>query len=481
MRSIGFLLLLLLSRMAPAAPLEVETEWLAVLLNGSRAGHMQLTRQVFADRIETTEAFFLKIDRGGVPIVVQSEESYTETRDGRPLGFGAVQRISGAEMVIEGTIDERGIAHVLTRSAGSVQRQEFPWPEDVLMAEGSRRLMAANGLEPGTEYALKVFVPSSLQTVEARVIIEGIERVELLGVEQDLLRLTETVQIGQTETPMVAWIDSELTLKKTRMSLMGLTFEAIACPEQCATAEIEPTEFFAGALTPSPRTLSPAMRESALTYRIRAKYDAGPLYFPASEEQRVTAAAGFHEITIRRLDGAAAARSEPIDGSEFLSATRWLQIDEPAIRRLAREARGGEQTDRGTMRALERFVRDYVSDKNLSVGYASALEVARNRSGDCTEHALLLAALGRAAGIPTRIATGLAYVDSWLGAENVFVPHAWTQALIDGRWVSFDAALGGFDAGHIALGYGDGDPWDFYDGVNTLGNLDIVSIEAPND
>lgn len=456
-------------------PLERHSEWLAVLLNGNRAGHMNVTREVYSDRVETRELFFLKIDRGGTPIEVQSEESYTETRDGRPLGFGAVQRISGAEMTIEGTVSD-GLAEVITKSAGSVQSQQFRWPEDTLMAEGSRLLMSAKGLDPGTEYPVRVFVPSSLQAVDATVAIEGRERVDLFGVEQNLVRLTETVKLGQTETPMVAWVTDELDVRKTQMTMMGLTFEAIACPEPCATAEIEPTEFFASALTTAPQRLEPDQRRGPLTYRIRTRDGAGPVYFPESDEQRVVSAAGVHELTIGRIDGAPPA--EAIDRAAYLGATRWLQVDEPAIRRLARQALNGEPDAHAMMQRLERFVRDYVSDKNLSVGYASALEVARNRSGDCTEHALLLAALGRAAGIPTRVATGLAYVDRWLGAEHVFVPHAWTQALIDGRWVSFDAALNGFDSGHIALGFGDGEPWDFYDGVNTLGNIEIVAVEA---
>ncbi len=457
-------------------PLERHAEWLAVLLNGNRAGHMNVTREVYSDRVETREVFYLKIDRGGTPIEVQSEESYIETRDGRPLGFAAMQRISGAEMAIEGSVSD-GIAQVITRSAGSVQTQQFQWPEDTLMAEGSRLLMRTKGLAPGTRYPVRVFVPSSLQAVEATIAIEGRERVDLFGVEQDLVRLTETVKLGQTETPMVAWVTDELDIRKTRMTMMGLTFEAIACPEPCATAEIEPTEFFATALTTSPQKLDPDLRLGPLTYRIRTRDGAGPVYFPESDEQRVVTGSGVHELTIGPIDGTPPA-AEPVDASAYLGATRWLQVDEPAIRRLARQALNGEPDAHATMRRLERFVRDYVSDKNLSVGYASALEVARDRSGDCTEHALLLAALGRAAGIPTRVATGLAYVDHWLGAEDVFVPHAWTQALIDGRWISFDAALNGFDSGHIALGFGDGEPWDFYDGVNALGNIEIVAVEA---
>ena len=154
-----------------------------------------------------------------------------------------------------------------------------------------------------------------------------------------------------------------------------------------------------------------------------------------------------------------------------------MQVDAPEIVRLAERARGNAQTPHETMVRLQNYVRDYVYDKNLSVGYASALEVARNRSGDCTEHALLLAAMGRALGIPTRIATGLAYVDHWLGNEHVFVPHAWTQALVGGYWISYDAAIGQFDAGHIALAYGDGDPWRFFEAANTLGNIEITAAE----
>ena len=59
--------------------------------------------------------------------------------------------------------------------------------------------------------------------------------------------------------------------------------------------------------------------------------------------------------------------------------------------------------------------------KNLSVGLATAKEVARTLAGDCTEHAVLAAALGRAAGIPTKVATGLVYFQGMLGY------HMWTE------------------------------------------------------
>jgi hypothetical protein len=91
-------------------------------------------------------------------------------------------------------------------------------------------------------------------------------------------------------------------------------------------------------------------------------------------------------------------------------------------------------------------------------GHYTALDTIVRRAGDCTEAAVLLAALGRAVRIPTRVVSGLVYSrDDYHGLGNVFVPHSWVLAYVDGEWRSFDAALDHFDSTHIALIIGDGD------------------------
>ena len=94
------------------------------------------------------------------------------------------------------------------------------------------------------------------------------------------------------------------------------------------------------------------------------------------------------------------------------------------------------------------------------LGYASAEEALRTRSGDCTEYAVLLAALARARNIPARVSYGLVYADRFSGKKDVFSPHAWVQAWTGTRWESYDAGIGEFDATHLALGIGRGDPRD---------------------
>jgi transglutaminase-like putative cysteine protease len=119
------------------------------------------------------------------------------------------------------------------------------------------------------------------------------------------------------------------------------------------------------------------------------------------------------------------------------------------------------------------------------VGYASAAEVAESRQGDCSEFAILTAALCRAAGIPAEIVMGMAYVKEWRDFENCFGGHAWVQAYVGGKWVGLDAAfksagLGGFDAGHIAQAVGNGDPEDFFSLIGSFGRFEIEKLQIKN-
>lgn len=456
-------------------PVSFEEDWMALLLDGHKTGHVHSTRTEYADRVEHTEAYDMQIKRSGVAIGMRTVDTTVETLDGKPVSFSSIQEIGGGRMTMDGVIDPDGTVTVTTSSAGTEQTQTFTWPEGALMAEGLRLQMESSGVEPGARFEVLTFVPSSLQSAPLEVLIGEEETVDLFGIEYTLIRTEHTMDIGATETTAIAWMDADWRPKKMQFSLMGLNLETLACPKECATAMAEPAEFFARTFAASPENLDRSERAGALSYQIRSTSDK-PIFFPSSQEQAVIASDSGFALQIAPVS----ADTQPVaDAAEdFLGSSRWLQTENPEIEKLAATARGDAESPREIMETLERFVRSYVSDKNLSVGYATALETARNRSGDCTEHALLLAALGRASGVPTRIATGLAYVERWLGAEDVFVPHAWTQALIDGQWISYDAALGQFDSGHIALSYGDGDPWNFYDGVNTLGNFVIDSIET---
>ena len=65
---------------------------------------------------------------------------------------------------------------------------------------------------------------------------------------------------------------------------------------------------------------------------------------------------------------------------------------------------------------------------------------------------MLTAALCRAAGVPSRTAVGLVYVDD-PDRGPVFGFHMWTEVWVKGQWLGLDATLGqgGVGAAHLKI------------------------------
>ncbi len=120
-----------------------------------------------------------------------------------------------------------------------------------------------------------------------------------------------------------------------------------------------------------------------------------------------------------------------------------------------------------------------MTDKNFEVAFAAANEVARDLSGDCTEHSVLAAAMCRAQGIPARVAIGLIYVDKHDG----FGFHMWNEVYVNQRWVAIDPSWdqSTVDAVHIKLNDSSLEgvsPFEaFLPVVRVMGKLQIEPIE----
>lgn len=462
------LVLPLLVRAEPPAE-----QWFTVLLDGRKIGSFNTTRHVHGDQVTTRQTLHLVLDRNGTGIALSSDETSEETRGGKPLAFHSVTRLSGEETRIDGTIRDGTIA-VRTHAGAGMRERTLAWPEGALLPEGLRLGAIEAGLVPGTRWRSLAFQASTLDAITVDNVVGDTVSVELPHGNRRLATITQTLEYPGAAVRSQAWVDTEQTLYKLTMPMLGVELTLLACDRACANAPNQSSDVFENTLVSMPRALS-AEELAGARYVLRSRDGRALPDLPQTGEQRVRRDGDGLHVEIRR-----AARSgvEAAPTPADRNPNDWLQSGSPEIIELARRGVGDAQDDAARMRNLEQFVRGFIRDKNLGVGYASALEVARNPEGDCTEHALLLAALGRAAGIATRVVNGLAYTPGFAGHEHVFVPHAWTQAFVDGRWQSFDAALSGFDAGHIALAIGDGDPLRFYQGIDALGRIDIERVEA---
>lgn len=126
--------------------------------------------------------------------------------------------------------------------------------------------------------------------------------------------------------------------------------------------------------------------------------------------------------------------------SPWLQPTISMQSDNPKIVALSRTLREGQKDVCGLIDTFTRYVYTTLKKRNTAT-FSNALETLNAGFGDCGEHAVLLGALLRAAGVPARIVLGLVYV----GPKKAYMYHAWVLAHAD-DWVFADAALGAFPA-----------------------------------
>jgi transglutaminase-like putative cysteine protease len=99
---------------------------------------------------------------------------------------------------------------------------------------------------------------------------------------------------------------------------------------------------------------------------------------------------------------------------------------------------------------LARLVDRWVERKSMSRGIDPASRVAARREGDCSEHAVLLAAAARLAGRAARVVLGIALVP--LDGRLRGFGHAWTE-IHDGRaWRTVDATALPVGVRYLPLG-----------------------------
>jgi len=458
-----------------------ETEYFALFLEGKKVGYAVQNRVVAGRKVTSSIELEITLSRTGIPVSVQTKAITIETIDGKPLGFELEQALGLTVTKTTGTIDERGKVRVKTGQ----QQTEFDWPGGAVMSEGMRLLHLRNGLKEGTGYTAKLFDPSAMQVVDVEVEVGPKQNVDLLGRVVALTEVRSTARSAQFGSiNSTEYYDEELRLQKSVTPLMGMTIEQVACTKEFALGENDVLEVVDKMFLASPAPLNNLSSTVSVTYYLSPTGEAEPR-IPSGDNQKVRLDDGKVILTVKPVS-APAGVSFPYKGNdpaalEALEPTRYVESDQKLIIDLARRAIGNTRDAAEAARRIEKFVAEYVTDKSLSVGYASAAEVAASRQGDCTEYAVLTAALCRAVGIPAQVVTGLAYVSQWRDFRNGFGGHAWVQAYLGDRWVGLDAAfksigLGGYDAGHIALAVGNGNPEDFLNLINTMGLFKIDKV-----
>jgi hypothetical protein len=324
--------------------------------------------------------------------------------------------------------------------AGQAEPQRLTLKAPLYMPMTARSRLAAAGFAEGRKVTLDVFDPSAMSGHPMELVVERREPLSLDGRTRDAWLVRESFR-GMTSR---VWLDDDgRTLREE--GPMGL----VARRENADTAlsggwEGDAAFDLTNAIAipvqqplPEPRSLA------LLTVRIDGLGD-----LALSDDERQSYRDGVLRI-VREKVGQKGSYTLPYEGERWrdeLAATPFLQIDDPTVRRTAAEVLDRENDPRRAAEKLRRWVYDSL-DKVPTASIPNAVQVLEMRAGDCNEHAVLLAALARAGGLPARVVAGVVYLD------GAFLYHAWNEVWLGDGWVSVDPALDQLpaDATHIKL------------------------------
>ncbi len=475
--------MLLLAAAAPAD--ESRTIYYAVFADGKKIGHAFETRAIEGTDVITTQAAVMTFTRGEVSVEMRQSETHVETGSGEPLGFGATQQLGPIKTTVDGKLTNDGQIELTVDSFGQKrQKTMVDWPKGALMSEGVRLLQQKKGLREGTTYSASMFSSTMRRAMVMKVKVGPTQMVDLLGrvVKLTELKLAMQSPTGAGEIAFVNYVDDEYNSQKVILPILGMTIEMIACDKAFALSKNDVVDFLDKCILKSPVPLEGLAEAKSATYTLQPTGSRRIRGIPSTDNQTVRPGEGKAVIVTVRLVKAPAGAAFPYRGKDTaalaaLKPTQYVQSDRKEIIDLTRWAVGEAKDAATAARRIEAFVGKYIKTKSLSVGYASAAEVAASKEGDCSEHAVLTAAMCQAAGIPARVVMGYVYIPKWGKYTNVFGGHAWVEALIGDKWIYLDATRPKPGAGHVALAVGDGDPASFFDMALSMGYFKIAKVD----
>ncbi len=412
-----------------------DKDWREIYLKDRKVGYTVSLIRPFKEGYFIQEELFLKLNLMGLG---RNLYALTQAQVDEKLLLKSFQFMMTSGVVrfrMSGKVE----GDVLVLSSGGQSAKRIKLVQSPMVGSSMNYFFRSRRVKVGDVFHLPFFDPSTLMQKDLIIKVTGKETLTLRRITYDAFRL-ETDLWGKR---LVFWIDQNgETLKEE--GFMGLT--TVKSSAASAPQEIEGgSDLYEMTAVVPDRPLKDSVRLSYLKMKLEGvdKMD------PVLNRGRQRLQEGVLEVEKEKISVQSSytlgQHNFPSEWKAFLEPEFNIESGDKEILEAAQRIAGNDRNPVSAAKKILKWVYRNVEKKPV-LSIPSALEVLRTRAGDCNEHATLLTALLRAAGIPSRLSIGLVY------ARDKFYYHAWTEAYL-GEWISMDATLDQMpaDASHIKL------------------------------
>jgi hypothetical protein len=417
----------------------ISEQWMEIFVRGRKVGYAVTGVKKIEGGFDVTEQMFLAVNMMG-----SAREILSNTRAQLDEGF----LLSSFDFsVVSGLFDFRisgemkgNNLHLSTGEKGKEKTRTIRLPSRPMISAGITHFFKSREFKVGDSFTFPVLDPITMTSKPTTIKVAAREVITLDGQSYKAYRL-EMNSLGR---PLLFWLDEEgvslkeegfmgFTLVRSSSSRAKLGLNRSGQIDFCELSAIKvarkledprKVSYLEVELNHVPASLPVDGSRQSLSGRILAV-----------EKERPPFEASY-VIPYRARDRKLL---------RYLRPELLIQSDDSGIATLAKTIVDGVTDPFRAAKMILSWVFENL-EKTPVASIPDAREIFKHRKGDCNEHATIVTALLRAAGIPARIVAGVVYKD------GRFYYHAWNEAYIN-RWVSMDATLRQVpvDATHIKL------------------------------
>jgi transglutaminase-like putative cysteine protease len=460
----------------PAAKVVFDA-WEAVYLDGIKVGyqHTSVERRENDGKklFHTTRDMHLAIKRYDRVVAQRLVLSSDETADGKVVGLAMTQYLD-KDHKIEQSGRVEGDKFIV-KTPSNPNGEALPWKEGTIGFYGQELLFQTHKVKAGDRFRFVGYELALLASVQYQVLVKDPEEKEVLAAKNDggeakgepvrkrLLRaeiVPDKIKRGEDVIPLpklTVWLDDKRRVAVSESEMPGLgrmttyrTTRTLAEKEGAAPEQM--ADLGKNSFIRLNRAIENPHRASEIVYRITIKDDEdAKTTFVRDGRQTVENVHGnTFDLRIRPLRQPSEKENGDRVKDEFLKSSYFLDSANVKVREEAARIVGDEKDPWRKAQRIEKWVHEHMKVNN-GINFIPASRILRNCEGDCRQHAMLAAALCRAAGVPARTAIGLVY--SVEEERPILAFHMWTEVWIKGQWLMLDATLGegSVGAGHLKI------------------------------
>ncbi len=292
-------------------------------------------------------------------------------------------------------------------------QREFRWDPACIGLAREQNILGEKKAKQGDKFSYRYFEPQVTNYVTIRVVVKNIDPSTLPGgAKRNLLKVIATpdalkLKDNQTlQLPAAIFYADPVsydTIKTVmdipeigKVSLIRTSKIAAQAPNGQVPDLMKRQSIFLASPIPD-------MHErDSIVYKITFKGNAQPKELVSIDRRQTVKNINGNtfELHIQPRRKPEKLDKEEKAGPEFLKSNYFITSADSEVKKLASRAVGTATDPWDKARKIESFVRGFMRPTDYTEAMAPADHVARTRSGDCTEYAMLTAAMCRAQGIP---------------------------------------------------------------------------------